>query len=164
MTLPNSPELSDALRHLACAAGDLIMDYYDRRIVARAKADASPVTDADEAAERLIVEGLRSLNPDIPIVAEELFAAGQAPDIGDGPFWLVDPLDGTKEFINRNGEFTVNIALIRDGEPVEGVVLAPALPVIYFTRHGVAYMAEGDEAPRAIRVGGGGTGDGQGHP
>ncbi len=152
MTLPDSPELSHALRHLACAAGDLIMGYYDRRIIVRAKADASPVTDADEAAERLIVEGLRSLNPDIPIVAEELFAAGQAPDIGDGPFWLVDPLDGTKEFINRNGEFTVNIALIRDGEPVEGVVLAPALPVIYFTKGGDAYMAEGEEEPRPIRA------------
>ena len=155
MTLPNSPELSDALRHLARAAGDLIMTYYDRKIVARAKPDASPVTDADEAAERLIVAGLRSLAPDIPIVAEELFAAGEAPEVGEGPFWLVDPLDGTKEFIGRNGEFTVNIALIRDGVPVEGVVLAPALPVIYFTRDGVAYMAEGDEAPRAIRVGGG---------
>ena len=152
MTLPNSPELSDALRHLACAAGDLIMGYYDRRIVARTKADESPVTDADEAAERLIVEGLRSLAPDIPIVAEELFAAGRAPVVGDGPFWLVDPLDGTKEFISRNGEFTVNIALIRDGEPVEGVVLAPALPVIYFTRAGAAFMAEGGEDPQSIRA------------
>ena len=156
MILPKSSELSDALRRLARAAGDLIMTYYDRPIVARAKPDASPVTDADEAAERLIVEGLRELAPDIPIVAEEMFAAGQSPEVGEGPFWLVDPLDGTKEFIGRNGEFTVNIALIVDGEPVEGVVLAPALPVIYFTRHGVAYMAEGDEAPRAIRVGGGG--------
>ena len=158
MTLPDSPELSLMLCRLARDAGDLIMGYYDRRIVARAKADASPVTDADEAAERLIVEGLRSLAPDIPIVAEESFAAGCAPDIGGGPFWLVDPLDGTKEFINRNGEFTVNIALIRDGEPVEGVVLAPAMPVIYFTRGGDAYMAEGDEEPRLIRAGNGDRG------
>lgn len=155
MTLPESPELSRALRHLARAAGDLIMTYYDRPIVVRAKADSSPVTDADEAAERLIVEGLRSLAPGIPIVAEESFAAGQAPEVGDRPFWLVDPLDGTKEFIGRNGEFTVNIALIRDGRPVEGVVLAPALAVIYFTQGGAAYMAEGDEKPRAIRAAGG---------
>jgi len=162
MILTKSSELSDALRLLARAAGDLIMTYYDRPIVARAKPDSSPVTDADEAAERLIVEGLRSLAPDIPIVAEELFAAGQSPEVGEEPFWLVDPLDGTKEFIGRNGEFTVNIALIVDGEPVEGVVLAPALPVIYFTRHGVAYMAEGDEAPRAIRVDGGDGGGGGG--
>ncbi len=155
MTLPKSAELSRALRQLARAAGDLIMTYYDRPIVARAKADSSPVTDADEAAELLIVEGLRSLNPDIPIVAEESFAAGRAPEVGDRPFWLVDPLDGTKEFIGRNGEFTVNIAFIRDGRPVEGVVLAPALSVIYFTQGAAAYMAEGDEEPRPIRAAGG---------
>ena len=152
MTLPKSPELSLALRQLARAAGDLIMTYYAAPIVVRAKADSSPVTDADEAAERLIVEGLQSLDPDIPIVAEESFADGRAPEVGDRPFWLVDPLDGTKEFINRNGEFTVNIALIRDGRPVEGVVFAPALPVIYFTRDGAAYMAEGDDEPKPIRA------------
>ncbi len=152
MTLPSSSELSDALRRMARAAGDLIMTYYAEDFAVRDKADASPVTDADEAAERLIVEGLRSLTPEVPIVAEESFAAGAVPEIGEGPFWLVDPLDGTKEFINRNGEFTVNIALIRDGAPVEGVVLAPALPVIYFTRDGAAYMAEGNEAAKPIKV------------
>ena len=152
MTLPDSPELADALRHLAAAAGDLIMTYYAEDFAVRDKADASPVTDADEAAERLIVAGLQALDPEIPIVAEELFAAGQAPEVGQGPFWLVDPLDGTKEFISRNGEFTVNIALIRDGRPVEGIVLAPALPVVYFTQGGAAYRAEGDEEPTAIRV------------
>lgn len=150
MTLPHSPELSHALCELARAAGDLIMAYYDRPIVVRDKADSSPVTDADEAAEGLIIAGLRVLDSEIPIVAEESFAAGHAPEVGDGPFWLVDPLDGTKEFINRNGEFTVNIALIRDGRPVEGVVFAPALPVIYFTRNGDAYMAEGDGEPKQI--------------
>ena len=154
MTLPNSSELSDALRHMARAAGDLIMTYYAEGFAVRDKADASPVTDADEAAERLIIEGLQSLAADIPIVAEESAAAGRAPEVGEGPFWLVDPLDGTKEFINHNGEFTVNIALIRGGAPVEGVVFAPALPVIYFTRDGAAYMAEGDEEPRLIRVAG----------
>ena len=126
MILTKSSELSDALRLLARAAGDLIMTYYDRPIVARAKPDSSPVTDADEAAERLIVEGLRSLAPDIPIVAEELFTAGQSPEVGEEPFWLVDPLDGTKEFIGRNGEFTVNIALIVARKPVLGVIYAPA--------------------------------------
>ncbi len=158
MTLPTSSELSDALRHMARAAGDLIMTYYAGDFAVRDKADASPVTDADEAAERLIIEGLKSLTPDIPIVAEEQSAAGKTPEVGAGPFWLVDPLDGTKEFISRNGEFTVNIALIRDGAPVEGVVFAPALPVLYFTRDGAAYMAEGDEQPKAIRVAGGGNG------
>ena len=152
MTLPSSPQLADPLRRLASAAGDLIMTYYAEDFAVRDKADASPVTDADEAAERLIVAGLQALDPEIPIVAEELFAAGQAPKVGEGPFWLVDPLDGTKEFINRNGEFTVNIALIRDGRPIEGIVLAPALPVVYFTQGGAAYMAEGDEDPRPIRV------------
>ena len=107
MILPKSSELSDALRLLARAAGDLIMTYYNRPIVARAKPDASPVTDADEAAERLIVEGLRSLAPDIPIVAEGLFAAGNAPEVGEEPFWLVDPLPGPKEFSAPTGHISM---------------------------------------------------------
>jgi len=83
------------------------------------------VTDADHAAETIIVAGLRSLTPDRPVVAEEEMAAGHVPKLNNSPFWLVDPLDGTKEFIKKNGEFTVNIALIEDGRPVLGIVLAP---------------------------------------
>ena len=85
------------------------------------------MTAADEAGEALILGACASSRPDMPMVAEEAVAAGRVPEVGDGPFWLVDPLDGTKEFITRNGEFTVNIALVEDGEPVLGVVYAPAL-------------------------------------
>jgi 3'(2'), 5'-bisphosphate nucleotidase len=118
------PDL-DAVARIARAAGDVVMDIYRRGFAVRRKADASPVTEADEAAERLIVAGLRALAPDIPVVAEEMAARGQADAIGPR-FWLVDPLDGTREFIARNGEFTVNVALIADGRPVLGVVGAPA--------------------------------------
>ncbi len=111
---------------LADKAGAVIMEHYRGEIGVKIKDDASPVTAADEAGEAVILEGLARLTPDIPVVAEEKAAAGDIPELDDGPFWLVDPLDGTKEFISKNGEFTVNIALI-DGEgPVMGVVLAPA--------------------------------------
>ena len=152
MTLPDSDALAAELCRIARAAGDAIMAVYQGEIAVRAKADATPVTDADEAAERIIVEALGALAPELPVVAEELAAAGRAPDVGDGRFWLVDPLDGTKEFIGRNGEFTVNIALIEDGRPVEGVVLAPALAVTYFTRGGAAWMAANGGAARRIEV------------
>ena len=122
---PTDQELAQAIDQIADDAGQAIMAIYDGSFDVRQKADASPVTDADEAAERLIVERLRALTPEIPVIGEEMAAQGLAPEVGDGPFWLVDPLDGTKEFINRNGEFTVNIALIRDGQPCLGVVLAP---------------------------------------
>ena len=111
---------------LADKAGAVIMEHYRGEIEVKTKADASPVTAADEAGEAVILEGLANLAPDIPIVAEEKVAAGDIPELDDGPFWLVDPLDGTKEFISKNGEFTVNIALIDGSGPLLGVVLAPA--------------------------------------
>jgi len=128
MTLPAdlSPLLAP-LEDLARRAGAVIMEVYDSADFAvRDKSDASPVTEADEKAEAIILPGLAALTPGVPVVAEESVAAGRIPEIGSGPFWLVDPLDGTKEFIKRNGEFTVNIGLIKDGVPVLGVVLAPA--------------------------------------
>ncbi|MCH7888825.1 MAG: fimbria/pilus outer membrane usher protein, partial [Proteobacteria bacterium] len=94
------------MRRIAQAAGETIMAYYDAGVTVRAKADSSPVTDADEAAERLIVDALRALTPDVPVVAEEMFAEDGAPEVAGGPFWLVDPLDGTKEFVRHNGNFT----------------------------------------------------------
>ena len=97
---------------LADRAGAVILEHYHGDVAVRAKADASPVTAADEAAEAVILARLAELTPEIPVVAEETVAAGHVPDIDDGPFWLVDPLDGTKEFLSGNGEFTVNIALI----------------------------------------------------
>jgi 3'(2'), 5'-bisphosphate nucleotidase len=123
--------LAAALLPLAHEAGAAIMAVYATPFATRAKDDRSPVTDADDAAEAVILAGLRKLTPGTPVVAEELAARGEAPEIGDGPFWLVDPLDGTREFIERNGEFTVNIALIEHGRPVLGIVLAPALEVAW---------------------------------
>lgn len=127
----NHAALAEALLPLAHEAGAAIMAVYATPFTTRSKDDRSPVTDADDAAETIILAGLRRLTPDIPVVAEELAARGEAPQIGDGPFWLVDPLDGTREFIERNGEFTVNIALVENGRPVLGIVLAPALEVAW---------------------------------
>ncbi len=124
-----------ALVRLAHAAGQIIMQIYANPIEVTAKADHSPVTKADQLAEDAILAGLKSAWPQVPVLAEESVAKGIVPDIGTR-FFLVDPLDGTKEFISRNGEFTVNIALIEQGHPVFGVVYAPALDDIYFGRVG----------------------------
>lgn len=115
----------------ALDAGRAILDIYHSGPTTTYKADCSPVTEADERAEAIILDALRQASPDIPVVAEEAAAAGGVPDIAGGRFILVDPLDGTKEFIDRRDEFTVNIALIEDGVPVVGVVYAPALGVAY---------------------------------
>ncbi len=125
-----SAELELPLARIAIDAGRLIMAHYDTGAPSRQKADQSPVTDADETAERLILEALARLAPGVPVVSEEAAAAGFIPDI-DATFFLVDPLDGTKEFIARNGEFTVNIALIEHGRPVLGVVYAPAFARLF---------------------------------
>lgn len=122
-------ELLESITNIARRAGEVILQVYATDFAVRGKDDASPVTQADEQAETLILEALALLAPGIPVVAEESVAAGRVPELAGlaGRFWLVDPLDGTKEFISRNGEFTVNIALIERGEPLLGVVLAPAL-------------------------------------
>lgn len=124
-----SPQLIELAR-LAQAAGQKIMEIYASDFEAKAKADASPVTEADVAAEAVILAGLAKLYPDIPVVAEEQVAAGKQVEAGKR-FFLVDPLDGTKEFISRNGEFTVNIGLIESNVPVAGVVYAPATNALY---------------------------------
>ena len=113
------------LAEIAFGAGVVVMRHYENQTQARQKADRSPVTDADEEAERFILAELKKRYPGVPIVAEEEVAAGRLPDI-TARFFLVDPLDGTKEFVNRNGEFTVNIAEIEHGVAVRGVVYAPA--------------------------------------
>ncbi len=120
----------DELAGIARAAGDLIMGVYATDFSVAGKADRSPVTAADELAEAAILAALGRLTPDVPVVAEEAVAAGRIPVFGRR-FWLVDPLDGTREFVNRNGEFTVNIALIDDGAPVLGVVLVPVLARLF---------------------------------
>jgi 3'(2'), 5'-bisphosphate nucleotidase len=119
---------------IAERAGAVILEYYAAGATARTKADSSPVTDADEAAEALIRPALEALLPGVPVVAEEAMARGEEPTVANGRFWLVDPLDGTREFLKRNGEFTVNIALIEKEMPVLGVVYAPALALTFTAR------------------------------
>lgn len=130
----SAEELLRTVRTIAHEAGQVILRYYTDHIAVETKHDGSPVTEADRAAEAVILPALRHLG-DIPIVSEEAFAAGDRPHVdghpGSGRFWLVDPLDGTKEFISRNGEFTVNIALVEGGRPVLGVVYAPVTGDLY---------------------------------
>jgi len=135
---------------IAREAGALIMRHYAGELVRREKADKSPVTIADEEAEHLIVARLADVAPGIPVVAEESAAAGTLPDVGKGVFFLVDPLDGTKEFLNRNGEFTVNIALVEHGTPTAGVVFAPAIGRLFWGSDGKAFEQQGDAAARPI--------------
>ena len=121
----------DSLVAIALEAGDAILGIYGRDdVTATSKTDGSPVTAADEAAEAVILAGLGRAAPGWPVVAEEEVAAGRVPPACE-TFILVDPLDGTKEFISRNGEFTVNIAIVERGVPVCGVVYAPALGLLY---------------------------------
>ena len=120
---------------IAQAAGTVVMRHYEADCDARIKADRSPVTDADEEAERLILAELARAFPGVPVVAEEAAAAGKVVQAG-AHFFLVDPVDGTKEFVKRGGEFTVNIGEIIQGEPVAGVVLAPAIGRLFAGRAG----------------------------
>lgn len=124
--------LAPALFETVQRAGRAILDIYAGGIEVRRKDDASPVTDADEAAEKIILADLARLAPDMPVIAEEAVSAGNVPAAGD-LFFLVDPLDGTKEFVSGSGEFTVNIALVRNGVPRIGIIYAPALGDIYLT-------------------------------
>ncbi|WP_119304386.1 3'(2'),5'-bisphosphate nucleotidase CysQ [Dongia deserti] len=131
-------QLAEELTQIARLAGDEIMKVYAGDFTAARKADKSPVTAADVAAEAVIVAALRRLTPDIPVVAEEEAHAHGLPEHAPERFWLVDPLDGTKEFVARNGEFTVNIALVDGTKPVLGIVYLPALNEIYRGHSGIA--------------------------
>ena len=124
-------QLSAVFRSLALAAGDAIMEIYGREDFSeRAKSDSSPVTAADEAADAIISAGLRRSFPQIPLVTEEQLASHT---VQGQTFLIVDPLDGTKEFIQRRGDFTVNIAYVHDGVPVRGIVYAPAKERLFWT-------------------------------
>ena len=148
--MPESAALLEAIRGAALRAGAAILDVYAQPFAVERKADASPVTRADELAEAIILEALRRATPTIPIVAEELCAADGIPTSAPERFWLVDPLDGTKEFIAGNGEFTVNIALIDKMRPVLGIVLAPAQDVAYWAVDGRAWRQRGIAAAEPI--------------
>ncbi|NGO55906.1 3'(2'),5'-bisphosphate nucleotidase CysQ [Allomesorhizobium camelthorni] len=123
---------------LALSAGRAAMDIFAAGFIHETKADASPVTEADRAAERVILEGLRIALAGVTCVAEEEVAAGVVPVLEGDAILLIDPLDGTREFINRQKDFTVNIALVRNGSPEMGVVYAPARSVLYSGRSGEA--------------------------
>lgn len=123
--------LAIGFAQIVVTAGALVMQIYEAGVTARVKADMSPVCEADEMAEALILAELHRLVPEIPVLAEEAAARGDRPTL-DGRFLLVDPVDGTKEFLRRNGEFTVNIALIEQGEAHAGAVYAPALGKLWF--------------------------------
>lgn len=125
-------ELGAAIIPIAQRAGAAILDIYASDPHTRYKADRSPVTDADQASEDLILAALSKLYPDIPVVAEESQAAGRSPDL-TRYFFLVDPLDGTKEFLRQNGEFAINIALIDKDRPVFGLIYAPVKADCYVT-------------------------------
>ncbi|PFG61532.1 3'(2'), 5'-bisphosphate nucleotidase [Thioclava sp. ES.031] len=123
--------LMRVMRRLALEAGDKIMEIYDSpEFEVKSKSDNSPVTEADEAADALISAGLRAEFPDMPLVTEEQ-AASHSQDVST--FLIVDPLDGTKEFVKRRGDFTVNIAYVENGKPVRGVVYAPAKGRLFYT-------------------------------
>jgi 3'(2'), 5'-bisphosphate nucleotidase len=128
----------------------LILQIYEAGFVVRRKGDASEVTDADVGAEQLIVPALQGLRPAWPVVAEEAASRGAAPIVG-ATFWLVDPLDGTREFVSRNGEFTVNIALVQHGRPVLGVVHVPVPDRLYAGASGLGAWVVDKGMRRAIR-------------
>ncbi len=131
------PVSLEELCALVRAAGQAVMEVYAGSFTVDRKGDGSPVTEADRRAEEIILTGLERLAPEVPVVSEEAAADadGELPWNGNGrrpqAFWLVDPLDGTKEFVSRNGEFTINVALIEDDAPVLGVVLAPAVERLF---------------------------------
>ena len=151
-------DMLDAATEIAREAGALIMRHYDRAategIEVETKADRSPVTQADREANALIVMRLGELDPGTPVVAEESDLPPYEDRRGWTRFWLVDPVDGTKEFIKRNGEFTVNIALVEDGEPVVGVIYAPAFDLVYRATKGEgAWKIEGGDKPQRLTSG-----------
>lgn len=144
--MTDADALALAFARLASAAGRVVMDVYATDFEVRRKDDWSPVSDADERAEALLIPGVRRLLPGVPIVAEETVSAEGLPEYAH-EFVLIDPVDGTWEFVNRTGDFTVNVALVRDGRPVAGVVYAPARERMFVggDTAGAADVAPGSE-------------------
>ncbi|MBN9692379.1 MAG: 3'(2'),5'-bisphosphate nucleotidase CysQ [Verrucomicrobia bacterium] len=152
MTTPNH-HLLEKLCRLAEQAGLETLRFYRTGTAATLKEDKSPLTDADRASHTLIVNALPQLLPGVRVISEESDDLADAVIDTTQPFWLVDPLDGTKEFLKGTGEFTVNIALLENGRPVLGVVHAPAIRLTYFaTLEGGAFRQSGDAPATAIRT------------
>jgi 3'(2'), 5'-bisphosphate nucleotidase len=139
--------LTTKIIELARDAGRAIMLHYGSAAEAQEKEDRSPITLADRAAHGILVDGLHRLDPSTPVISEEGSLAPMEERRAWRRFWLVDPLDGTKEFITRRDEFTVNVALIENGEPVLGVVLAPALDIVYWAVKGNGAWRQQGTAP-----------------
>lgn len=137
--------LVSQINDIAVAAGQEILTIYQRDFHVDMKDDNSPVTEADVAANDIIIASLRTITPDIPILSEEGSSIPWDERKHWQTFWLVDPLDGTKEFIKRNGEFTVNIALIHNQQPILGVVYAPVLDKLYYTNTQGAFLLHAGE-------------------
>jgi 3'(2'), 5'-bisphosphate nucleotidase len=138
-------DLIDQIKEIAKKAGEAIMDVYnnaDLNQIVEHKADDSPLTLADQAAEKVIKKGLEDLSTQYPILSEEGKKMSYETRKDWTTFWLVDPLDGTKEFIKRNGQFTVNIALIKDGYPIMGVIYVPATATFYVGDENMAYKED----------------------
>ena len=144
---------TDSILQLAKSAGNAIMDIYEKDFAIYDKSDSSPLTEADLASHHLIVDGLKSLTPNIPVLSEESSDDVKTERLGWHTYWLIDPLDGTKEFIKKNGEFTVNIALISNGQPIFGVVYAPALDTWYWGGQDKgSFKQTGQQTAQAITV------------
>ena len=132
--------MSKALLPIAARAGAAIMQVYGAGFTVQRKEDDSPLTAADLESQHIILEGLTRLTPGIPVLAEESAEVPWSERQAWRELWVVDPLDGTREFVKRNGEFTVNIALVIEHEPVLGLVAAPALGLMYWGAAGVARL------------------------
>lgn len=144
--------LIEPVKQIAREAGREILSIYHSDFAVDHKEDASPITQADLVAHQHICESLQRLTPDIALLSEESSEEELANRLCWQRYWLIDPLDGTKEFVSRNGEFTVNIALIENGRPVLGVVYAPVLDLIYWGSEQGAFKQQGLEAIQAISV------------
>ena len=145
------PAISE-LEPIARAAGDAILTIYRQPFAVEYKQDESPLTAADQGAHEVIVQALARLAPDIPVLSEESDAETMQARLGWSRYWLVDPLDGTKEFVSRNGEFTVNIALIDHGRPVWGLVYAPVLDKLWYGGKEVGAWRVADGTHKAIQT------------
>lgn len=145
------PAISE-LEPIARAAGDAILAIYRQPFAVEYKQDESPLTAADQGAHEVIVQALARLTPDIPVLSEESDAETMQARLGWSRYWLVDPLDGTKEFVSRNGEFTVNIALIEESRPVWGLVYAPVLDKLWYGGKGVGAWRVADGTHKAIQT------------
>jgi 3'(2'), 5'-bisphosphate nucleotidase len=141
------------IQSIACEAGKAILSFYGQPVPVEKKADDSPLTKADLAAHNVIVKGLQALDDSIPVLSEEASEVPFAEREKWDQFWVVDPMDGTKEFIKQTGEFTVNIALVRHGKPVLGVVYVPAQDLYYWAEKGNgAFKQQGEDAAFSIKV------------